>query len=117
MTKIAGSNLIAENEDLRARLEEAEETLRAIRGGEVDSLVVMGEVGEQIFTLKGADQAYRILVENMSEGARTMSADGMIIYANRRFAEMIKTPLEKVIGASIYRWIEPVSQQMFRSLL
>ena len=117
MTKIAGSNLIAENEDLRARLEEAEETLRAIRGGEVDSLVVMGEVGEQIFTLKGADQAYRILVENMSEGALTVSADGMIIYANRRFAEMIKTPLEKVIGASIYRWIEPVSQQMFRSLL
>ncbi len=117
MTKIAGSNLIAENEDLRARLEDAEETLRAIRGGEVDSLVVMGEVGEQIFTLKGADQAYRILVENMSEGALTVSADGMIIYANRRFAEMLKTPLEKVIGASIYHWLEPVSEQILRSLL
>jgi diguanylate cyclase (GGDEF)-like protein/PAS domain S-box-containing protein len=117
MTRISGSNLSAENENLRARLEEAEETLRAIRGGEVDSLVVMGELGEQIFTLKGADQAYRILVESMSEGALTVSAGGMIIYANRRFAEMIKTPLENVIGASIYRWIEPVSQQMFRSLL
>ena len=113
----SGRELIAENEDLRARLEETEETLRAIRSGEVDSLVIMSEVGEQIFTLKGADQSYRILVENMSEGALTVNADGMIIYANRRFAEMLKTPLEKVIGASIYLWMDPVSQQIFRSLL
>ena len=109
--------LVAENEDLRARLEEAEETLRAIRSGEVDSLIVMSEVGEQIFTLTGADQSYRILVENMSEGALTVNADGMIIYANRRFSEMLKMPLEKVIGASIYLWVAPESQPILRSLL
>jgi diguanylate cyclase (GGDEF)-like protein/PAS domain S-box-containing protein len=117
MTSVSGSHLAAENKDLRARLEEAEETLRAIRSGEVDSLVVMGEVGAQIFTLKGVDQAYRILIENMSEGALTVSAEGMIIYANQRFAEMLKTPLEKVIGASIYLWVEPVSRQNLKSLL
>ena len=113
----SGRELLAENKDLRARLEETEETLRAIRSGEVDSLVIMSEVGEQIFTLKGADQSYRILVENMSEGALTVNADGMIIYANRRFAEMLKMPLEKVIGASIYLWVALDSQPILRSLL
>ena len=48
---------IAENEDLRARLDEAEETLRAIRSGEVDALIISGVSGEQIFTLKQAEDA------------------------------------------------------------
>jgi signal transduction histidine kinase len=51
--------LIAENEDLRARLEEAEEVLRAIHNGEVDALIVSGADGEQIFTLKQAEEALR----------------------------------------------------------
>jgi diguanylate cyclase (GGDEF)-like protein/PAS domain S-box-containing protein len=113
----SGRELIAENEDLRARLEEKEETLRAIRSGEVDSLVIMSEAGEQIFKLTGADQAYRIFLENMNEGALTVNADGLIIYANRRFAEMLKMPLEKVIGASIYLWVGLDSQPIVRSLL
>src|SRR3989338_4680108 len=108
--------LAAENEDLRAQLDEAEETLRAIRSGEVDALLVAGVDGEQLLTLKGAD-VYRILIEDMSEGALTMSAQGVILYANRRFAEMIKMPLEKVIGATIHPWIEPDSQQILQSLL
>ncbi|MDL5502862.1 MAG: hypothetical protein QSU88_06560, partial [Candidatus Methanoperedens sp.] len=55
--------LLHENQELEIRLEEAEETLRAIRSGEVDALVVSTEEGEEIFTLKGADQPYRILIE------------------------------------------------------
>jgi diguanylate cyclase (GGDEF)-like protein/PAS domain S-box-containing protein len=117
MTGKSITELIAENDELRAKLDEAQDTLRAIRSGEVDSLVIMGEAGEQIFTLKGADQSYRILVENMSEGALTVNVDGMIIYANGRFAEMLKMPLEKVIGSSIYLWIESDSQEILRSLL
>ncbi len=109
--------LIFENEALRARLDEAEETLRAIRSGEVDALVVSGMGGEQVFTLKGADHSYRTLIEGMSEGALTLTAEGMILYANRRFAEMLKTPLEKVIGAIIYTWIAPDSQWILQSLL
>jgi len=38
-----------ENQELRRRLEEAEETLRAIREGEVDAVVVTGRRGAQIF--------------------------------------------------------------------
>jgi PAS domain S-box-containing protein len=62
----------AENEDLRARLDEAEETLRAIHSGEVDALIVTGADGEHIYTLKQAEDAleesetrYRRLVEHL----------------------------------------------------
>jgi len=47
--------LRVENAELRARLEEAEETLRAIRSGEVEALVVETADGPQIFTLQGLD--------------------------------------------------------------
>ena len=117
MTGGSDADLRTENEDLRARLDEAEDTLRAIRSGEVDSLVVMGDGGEQVFSLKGADQSYRILIENMSEGALTVNTSGMIIYANRRFAEMLKSPLEKVISSQITTWIAPDSYQAFKQLL
>ena len=117
MTGGSDADLRTENEDLRARLDEAEDTLRAIRSGEADSLVVMGDRGEQIFALRGADQAYRILIENMSEGALTVNTSGMIIYANRRFAEMLKSPLEKVISSQITTWIAPDSYQAFEQLL
>lgn len=106
-----------ENADLRARLDEAEDTLRAIRSGEVDALVVSGKEGDQIFTLKGAELPYRVLIEDMNEGALTLAMDGVILYANRRFAEMLKTPLEKVIGSDIQTWITPEHQGILRSLM
>ena len=80
------AQLIAENEELRARLEEAEATLDAIRRGEVDALIVAGPAGNQVYTLTDADRIYRTLIEEMNEGALTVAGDGMILYANRRFA-------------------------------
>ena len=109
--------LIAENAALLARLAEAEETLRAIHSGEVDALVISGVAGDQVFTLQGADYPYRVLVEAMSEGALTLTAEGVIFYANRRFAEMLKTPLEQVIGAALAHWIVPADQALFQTLL
>ncbi|MFH1974634.1 MAG: HD domain-containing phosphohydrolase [Pseudomonadota bacterium] len=109
--------LLLELEDLRARLDEAEETLRAIRSGEADALVVSGVDGEQVFTLKGAEHSYRMLIEDMSEGALIMTAEGVILYANRSFAGMLKTPLEKVIGSMIHTWIAPEGQRILQSSL
>ena len=65
-----------ELEELRQRLQEAEETLDAIRSGEVDALVVSGPSGEKVFTLEGAEHPYRVLVESMNEGAISLSLDG-----------------------------------------
>jgi PAS domain-containing protein len=74
---------------LRARLAEAEETLNAIRSGEVDAIAVDGPRGHQIYTLQSADQPYRILAERMSEGAAMLAAQGAILFCNRRLAEMV----------------------------
>ncbi len=97
--------LLAEIESLRIRLEEAEETLRAIRKGEVDGLVVAGAEGDRLFLLKDAEHAYRVYVEAMNEGAVTLSFDGTILYCNGRFADMVETPHQKVVGHSIYEFI------------
>ena len=99
--------LLLEVKAIRQRLEEAEETIRAIRVGQVDAVVVSAPKGERIFVLKGAEEPYRIFLETMSEGAATLMADGTIAYGNQRFAEMLKRPLERVMGASLEGFIAP----------
>jgi PAS domain S-box-containing protein len=97
--------LLLEIEELRTQLEEAGETLRAIRSSEVDALIVNGPKGEQVFALKGAEQPYRVLVEAINEGAITLFPDHTVSYCNQRFADMVKTPLEQVIGGSFERFV------------
>jgi signal transduction histidine kinase/ActR/RegA family two-component response regulator len=88
--------------DVRTRLAEAEETLRAIRGGEVDALVVKGDSdAAQVFTLSSADRPYRLFVENMRDGAATVSKTGIVLYANRRLAELLGRPLRNIIGSPV----------------
>ena len=116
MTK-SYERLLARNEELQKSLEESQELLRAIRNGEVDALVTSGPEGDQVFTLEGSDRAYRTLIEAMSEGAVTLSQDGTILYCNHRFAEMTKSPLEKVVGSSIYRFISAENEAAFKRLL
>jgi PAS domain S-box-containing protein len=114
---MAKSALTAEIEELRARLEETEETIQAIRTGKVDALVVSGPNGEQIYTLHGADHSYRVLLEDMNEGAATLLPDGSLLYCNRAFAEMLKMPIEKVIGFWIYDFIDRSDRQALEDLL
>jgi len=109
--------LIAENEELQARLQEAQDTLEAIRSGEVDALVVSTAGGEQVYTLKSAEQPYRVFVEKMQEGAVTLLPDGVILYCNQRFAEMIQKPLEEVIGSSIYDLVSAAGQAALMAVL
>jgi two-component system NarL family sensor kinase len=92
-------------EEMLARIAELEETLRAIRMGEVDAVVVSGPVGDQVFTLQGAEHPYRTLVETIDEGAATLSHDGMVLYSNKSFAEIFDVPLEKFIGAPLESFV------------
>jgi hypothetical protein len=71
------AELLAENEGLRARLDEAEQTLDAIRSGDVDALVVSGPHGDQVFSLTSAERTYRLIVETMNEAALTVSLAGV----------------------------------------
>ena len=102
---------------LTARLAVAEETVRAIRSGEVDSVMVAGKEGSQVFTLDGAEHAYRVLIESMNEGALTLTTDKTILYANQCFARMVKCPLEQVIGSSLRRFLSAEDRATLRPLL
>ena len=102
---------------LHARLVEAEETLRAIRTGEVDAVVTAGKDGLQVFTLEGAGHAYRVLIESMNEGAIILTADKTILYANESFARMVNCPLEQVIGTSLRRFLTTKDRAALRPLL
>ncbi len=103
--------------ELEERLREAQETLDAIRSGEVDAVVVKGSQGEQVYTLRGAEEPYRVMVEAMTEGAVTFSPDGTILYCNAHFAEMVRAGLEKVIGSPLQRYINPADVEKFSALL
>src|SRR5208337_4053839 len=91
-----GDNHLPEIEVLRARVAEAEnklaeaqELIRAIHSGDVDAVVVSGPEGDRVFTLKDAEYAYRALVESMSEGAATLTADGTVLYCNHRLSHLL----------------------------
>jgi len=103
--------------ELRSRLHAAEETLRALRAGEVDALVVSQAAGEQVITLQGADLPYRILLDQMYAGAVTLTLDGVIVYCNRRFADIVRTPLARVIGSPVGRFVPPAGQLALAALL
>lgn len=102
---------------LRSRLEEAEAIIEGIRSGEVEALVVNSHRGDQVFTLKGADHSYRVFVEVMSEGAVSLGETGMMLYCNRRFAEMLKMPLEEVIGSFFQQYLSRESHRDFDAFL
>ncbi|HEY0846570.1 MAG TPA: PAS domain S-box protein [Noviherbaspirillum sp.] len=109
--------LLGEIHATQGRMQEMEETLSAIRSGEVDAVVVQGPKGERIYTLKGAEERYRVMVEQMSEGALAFSPDGTILYGNQRFADMLGVPLEETIGTSLLRFVPPEESGMFRTLM
>jgi PAS domain S-box-containing protein len=105
------------SEELRRRLESAEEITRAIRENEIDALVVGLDGGQRVHPLRGADEAYRVFVEAMGEGAVNVSLDGTILYCNRRFAELLDVPLEQVLGSSIFRFVDQDAEGTFRAFV
>jgi PAS domain S-box-containing protein len=109
--------LVIENEELRSRLAEIEDALTAIRNGEVDAIMVSGNKGEQVYSVSSAETPYRTFIEEMNEGAVTLTKEGTILYCNQRFAEIVKSPYEKVIGSSMKRFITPNDNLKLESFL
>ncbi|MHC5938555.1 diguanylate cyclase domain-containing protein [Nostoc sp.] len=109
------ANLLAENQALRDRLAISEGTLQAIMQGEVDALVVSTDKGPQVFTLKSADQSYRLLVEEMQQSAVILSDEELILYCNKSFSNLLHQPLEKLIGSSFKRFLSPQDTLLFQS--
>lgn len=111
------NQLLDDNKELRWQLAEANDAIEAIRSGQVDALIVKNNNGPQLYTLKSADQTYRVFIEKMSEGAVTLNRAGVILYSNTRFAALVGWPLERVIGFDFRTFLANGSEEQFERVI
>jgi PAS domain S-box-containing protein len=116
MKKRSTDELVAEIEHLQSQLMEAQDTIDAIRNGQIDALVLNGEDGHTLYTLKSADVAYRVFIEQMSEGALTLNAEGMILYSNSKFAELTGEKLSSIIGRTFSDFVNVPDREEYQAL-
>jgi signal transduction histidine kinase len=95
---------------LRARLQDAEATLEAIRSGAVDAVVVSGPGGDETRAFEGATHPYHVLLNAMSDGAALLSPDGTILFGNRRLADIAHAPLERLRGSRFPQFAAPTER-------
>jgi PAS domain S-box-containing protein len=117
LMNLTPAQLLVENRELQSRLVEMEETLTAIRNGEVDAIMVSGNKGEQVYSVSSAETPYRTFIEEMSEGAVTLTKKGEILYCNARFADIVQQPYQKVVGSSIKQYITTDDNQKLEVFL
>ncbi|MES2439303.1 MAG: PAS domain S-box protein [Verrucomicrobiota bacterium] len=112
--------LLAENEELRARLEDAEETLRAIRAGEVDALIVEGSSGPQVFILQSSDtESNRFrsdILGKVSDAVIAIDEERRVIYINAAAERQYDVTASQVLGhpiTEVYesRWSRPADEE------
>lgn len=106
-----------EIERLRARLAEAEETLEAIRNGEVDALLVRHPEGYRLYSLEGVEKAYRRIIETMRDAAVILNAEGDIGYCNLSFSSLVRVPLEHCFGMRLTDFLPVAQHESFAALL
>jgi PAS domain S-box-containing protein len=100
-------------EDLQARLREPEDIIRAIREGEVDAFVVNDPNGEQVYRLRNVDVLYRGMIEQMRQGAVALDDDGLVLYSNAYFAELVGADRERMVGTSFFAFVPEESRPHF----
>jgi signal transduction histidine kinase len=102
---------------LRARLDEAEATLEAIRTGAVDAVVVSGPGGEQTRAIEGATHPYHVLLDAMSDGAALMDPRGTILFGNRRLGDIARAPLVHLRGSRFHLLVARAARTSFDEFL
>ena len=69
--------------------------------------------GERVLLLETADRPYRILVEKMQQGAVATARDGTVLYCNHRFADLLRRPVEDVVGRSVFGFLATPSKDAY----
>jgi PAS domain S-box-containing protein len=103
--------------EVRAQLREAHETIEAIRGGGIDSLVIGPPGQEQVYSVASADRPYRLIVAAMNEGAATVSPRGVILDANPRLGSMTGQEAADLVGTAVIDLIPHAHRPTFARLL
>lgn len=103
--------------DLKRRLAEMEDALRAIRGGKSDAFLADGQAAKKGSVGKAAEEPYRVLVEQMHESALTLASDGTVLYGNAAISSLLGRPLQEIVGKSLFNHVVPASRGALHSLL
>ena len=107
-------SLSRENEELKARLAEAEELIAAIKSGAVDAVVTEDS---RVLSSEGVGYAYMVLVETMGDGAATLTPSGAIISCNGRLARMLGLPEAEIPGLTIFKFFSPEEEKRLAVLM
>lgn len=110
------SKLLNEIDELKAHLRESEETLKAIQKGDVDAIIVKGDKGDQLYSLISPDHPYQGFIENMGEAALVLSKEGIILYSNPGFSEMLGYSSESTLGLSIRSFLDEAHKPYFMDI-
>jgi len=116
MQDLSVPTLLAEIEELKAKLSEADQLIQAIKDGEVDAFAMGSNAVPEVYTLQSGDYAYRVLIEEFGEGALNVTEDGLIVYTNKTFYGLVGLPYEKVISTNVFDYIHPDSLDRFNNL-
>src|ERR1017187_1174330 len=109
--------LLEQLQELQRRLAETQEALQALQTGETGAIVVASRDGHRVFSQKGADEAYRLWIQSMAEGALTLTSDGLVLFANRQFAAMAGAPLDRVTGFPVFDFFSADEKAVFSRAL
>jgi PAS domain S-box-containing protein len=103
---------------LRQSLQEAHDVCQAIRAGKVDAVVV-GQTDEEkrVLLFSDAYTRYRQLVEDMAQGAVTVSKSGDVLFANHSFAAMLEEQLIDLFRTTLANWVAAEDRERFAPLL
>jgi PAS domain S-box-containing protein len=72
---------------------------------------------EQVYTLKGADYAYKVILETINEGAATLGEDSTVFYCNPAFAALLEMPMDQIMGNSLANYVYPADRPLYASLI
>ena len=103
-------------QELEQQLAEAQQIIEAVKAGEVDAFAYTREGKMDVLTVQSGDYAYRVLVENINAGALNLSEEGLIVYTNAYFYDLLHLSYNDIIGSPIQDFIHPDSRKSFNEI-
>jgi PAS domain S-box-containing protein len=101
-------------EEVKSRLSEPEEIIRAIREGEVEALVVQEQGQEEIYAVQRYESVYRELVEHsLPYGVWLADAAGRLVYVSRQFLQWMETDLAEMREKGQFHFLPEEYRQRF----
>ncbi len=109
------SSIWEENKLLKSQIKNLQDFLRSSNTEFIEPSEGQSLFTEDNFNIISRDYMYRILIENMNEGALIVNKQKVIVYSNKHFAGIINLPLQKTIGGDFYDLFEDINTEMLEN--